>query len=109
MLLSALFICCAVCAQQSYQPTVMILPDKMWMTTNGFVEEKTQDSITQKCYLYIDAIIKNRDMSSALFSLQQSFLEMGYQVIDKETIVSTPEANSLLGSSNGVCTPLLEF
>lgn len=92
-LLSALYACCAVCAQQSYKPTVMVLPDKMWMTANGFVEEKTHDSITQKCYHYIDALSQNRDMSSALFSLQQTLLELGYQVIDRETIVSTPEAN----------------
>ena len=97
-LFSSLFICCTVSAQQSYKPTAILLPDIVWMNDHGFVEEKTQDGTTVKCYKYADALSKDRDMSDALRGIQQLFQERMFQVIDRETIVNSPEANENINS-----------
>ena len=96
-LLSSLFICCTVSAQ-SYMPTVIVMPDKVCMNDHGFVEEKILDGTTVKCYKYADALSQNRDMAEACLAVQQQFQERGFAVIDRETIVNSPEANENISS-----------
>ena len=97
-LLSSLLMCCTVSAQQSYMPTVILLPDVVWMNDHGFVEEKTLDGITVKCYKYADALSQNRDMADAILIAQRQIQQFGYQVIERETIVNSPEANDNINS-----------
>lgn len=101
-LFAMMFVClaCMPClAQQEKKPMVIFLPDDVWMKDNGFIEEKTDvDSSKQVFLRYADALRNHREMSSALLSLQNSFLERGFGVVNNETIINDSEANMSIGS-----------
>jgi|694.fasta_scaffold64523_6 hypothetical protein len=64
---------------QAVKPTLMILPDKLWMSENNFVKSIDNEGETNLIYDYELAMIKNPDLSAALDKITGEFLKAGFK------------------------------